>query len=278
MSLRAETDVNSESLTYRWTVEDDAVVVAEPESRNTSIEIPYLTEEKVVTVTLTVCNEYGCNEESEDISLPVMTQCREWGLGATLNKEVSNDVDYEWYVDALTLGKNVYDSPCVSVMAAKWADETFDKTPQDFIADFPGVNNWWDLADIHSFLSNNGITRDYVEFTENNEIAMIVEAIDEGNIVILLMDMYYIEEQLNPNWRTGRFYSLNTNGFGLSVIVKGYKKVDSQIFFEVYDPLSMGVRYSDNTLVGKNRYFSEFDVLEALNQWSCSMTVVRKGN
>jgi len=38
-------------------------------------------------------------------------------------------------------------------------------------------------------------------------------------------------------------------------VIKGYKVVDDQTYFEAYDPYSMGATYSDHSMKGKDRYY-----------------------
>lgn len=266
-------DADSDDLTYNWSLNSDLIRIEDPSKYYISISLSDIAEEVDVDVTLEVCDQEGCDVVSQTITLPVMTKLRKWGLGVNLEYEKSNDCTYEWYIDALTIGPDVYDAPCVAVMAAKWADADMNKTTSDFLESYPGVNNWWDLADIHGFLADNNIQRDFVEIDNTTPI---VEEINNGNIVILLLDMQYITENKEEEERVGRHYWINAPYFGLSIIVKGYKIVDGNTYLEVYDPLSMGYRYNDNTLMGKDRYFRSGEVMEALNNWNPSMTVVHK--
>jgi len=88
------------------------------------------------------------------------------------------------------------------------------------------------------------------------------EHLDNGNIMIVLINMYDITYNKNKKQRTGKFYltfdgtRIYLDGANHAVVIKGYRVVDGITYFEVYDPASSeGERYPDGTFKGKDRYF-----------------------
>ena len=56
--------------------------------------------------------------------------------------------------------------------------------------------------------------------------------------------------------------------------MKGYKIVDDEVYYEVYDPNSFGMRYDNDTLKGINRYYRSEDLNNAVNDnWPYAIIV-----
>jgi hypothetical protein len=170
--------------------------------------------------------------------------------------------------------------PTSTTMAAKWSDQTFSKTPSDARAAYRSGGGWWYTGDIDNYLKDNNIQH-YFNNLGNSETGtgqVIKSKIDGGNIVILCLDMYYIAAESNNMQRIDRFYYVNATGWGHFIVVKGYKIVDDQIWFEVYDPYSFGVRYTDGTIKGKNRYYRSRDIFNATSiWWNYTIVIAPKG-
>jgi hypothetical protein len=64
-------------------------------------------------------------------------------------------------------------------------------------------------------------------------------------------------ELAGPNSRVDRYYD---EGFDHYIILKGYKQVDGELFFEVYDPWDPGGTYPGGTPDGENRYYRYEDI------------------
>jgi len=64
------------------------------------------------------------------------------------------------------------------------------------------------------------------------------------------------------NERVDKYYE---EGFDHFIILKGYKQVDNELFFEVYDPWGLGETYADGTPKGENRYYRYEDIFSGCN-------------
>ena len=188
-----------------------------------------------------------------------------YGLGKNLIAERSNDVDYEWYINQSATGEysEINCGPTCITMACKWANPNFTKTVEEARNDYLHLSTkgWsWFLMD--NYLINNKI--DYERDTLSDEI-FLKSVIDNGNICIVGLDMYYIRETYtNIEWRIDRFYDAPMYS-GHFIIVKGYKIVDDITWFEVYDPNSGWQTYIDGTFCGKDRYYRGAEIINAAN-------------
>jgi len=194
-----------------------------------------------------------------------------WGLGRFQESTRSNNKDYEWYLDQNNTGVHSYNNcgPASTTMAAKWSNQTFSKTPVDARAAYRPEGGWWYTSDIDKYLKDNTIPHFFIglssTFTGTQEI--ITSKLDEGYIIILCLDMYYVRAEGNTNHRVDKFYMANTSGWGHFIVVKGYKTVDGQFFYEAYDPYSLGKVYSDGVLKGRNRHYRSSDIFDATSKW-----------
>jgi hypothetical protein len=194
-----------------------------------------------------------------------------WGLGRFLESALSNNKDYEWYIDQINTGVHSYNNcgPTSTTMASKWSDPAFSKTPVDARAAYRPEGGWWYTSDIDKYLKDNSIPHFIIGLSSTlaGTQQIIAGRLDEGYIVILCLDMYYIRSEGNTDYRVDKFYNANTTGWGHFIIVKGYKTVDGQFFCEVYDPYSLGKIYPDGMLKGRNRYYRSSDIFDATSKW-----------
>jgi hypothetical protein len=82
----------------------------------------------------------------------------------------------------------------------------------------------------------------------------------------LLLDISYVRSGPADDRRVDRYYS-SSKGRGHFIVVKGYRKVGGEVFFEIYDPWCWGAIYSTGELKGKNRYYREEDIYAATSVW-----------
>ena len=197
-----------------------------------------------------------------------------WGLGNHLTEERSNNVNYEWYIDQGNTGTHskVNCGPACVTMAIKWSNPNFTKTTEDARNRYHPNGGWWYTSDITNYLNDNH-TSHYVSSLANT--TSLINQLKDGNIAILCLDIYYVRYHTKaPEWRVDKFYSTTSPKSGHFIVVKGYKIVDGQIWFEVYDPWSLNVRYQDGSLKGRNRYYRSEDIIKATNVWWEYMIVV----
>jgi hypothetical protein len=130
---------------------------------------------------------------------------------------------------------------------------------------------WWYTNNIIDYLNSNSVINKTIATTGTNDLT---NELQNNNILILCLDMYYILLEQNEAWRTDKFYEAQTIGWGHFIVVKGYKKVDDVLYFEVYDPFNWGMTYDDGSAKGKNRYYKASDIMEATENWWAYAIVV----
>jgi hypothetical protein len=194
-----------------------------------------------------------------------------WGLGGFMKGSASNDRDYNWYYDQANSGTfaGVNCGPTSTTMAAKWHDPGFSKLPSDARDAYRPEGGWWYTSDINNYLNDNNIPNYFIALSSDagGTEYIIKREIDKGNILILCLDMYYISPEMSANYHAGKFYTTSGTGWGHFFVVKGYKEVDKNIFFEIYDPYCFGMTYQDGALKGIDRYYSAADIYSATSIW-----------
>ena len=211
---------------------------------------------------------------NNDYSIP-------WGLGHFINHSYSEDRTYNWYIDQATSGAYALLNcgPTSVTMAIKWADSTFTKTAEDARQTYETGGGWWFTNDIDDYLSNYSIPHAIIGLSDNSDStqAILTHQLDHSQIIILCLDMNYVRASSDPGFRVDKFYP-TTPGWGHFIVLKGYQKVDGELFFEAYDPYSFGLENADNTLKGMNRFYRYEDLASAcLPWWNFAFIIARKG-
>jgi hypothetical protein len=203
-----------------------------------------------------------------------------WGLGGFQKAAVNSDRTYSWYVDQGTSGKyaGINCGPASTTMVAKWSDGAFTKSAEDARAAYRSSGGWWYTSDIHYYLNDNNIPNNYIGLGSdvNTTKTVIKSVLDEGKILILCLDAFYISPGTGMEKRVGKFYNTNAAGWGHFIVVKGYREVDGDIYFESYDPFSFGAAYNDGNLKGKDRFYTAPDLYKATSVWWNYAIVVRE--
>ena len=190
-----------------------------------------------------------------------------WALGQFILAEVSNNRSYEWYIDQGTTGEyaDVNCGPSSVTMAIQWYDSTFIRTPEDARAEFGPQGSLWYPIYINEYLGQYNVP--YIPLTLGDSAAQtrdILKAqLDSGRIVILILNTAPIRIATAAG-RADKYYA---DDFGHFLIVKGYKELDDDFFFEVYDPWDFGAAYPDGQLMGKDRYYRSGDIYSACSNW-----------
>ncbi len=196
-------------------------------------------------------------------------ELQSYGLGTNLTAAKSLNKSYDYYFDQFDGSpcQSIDCGPTVSTMAIKWADSTYTKKPIDARNAIPENGGLWQTTDIPEYLSMNNINSTVVSFTPSNSDDIIKNSIDNNNVVILCLDMYYVVYNPNPTQRTNKFYTTFQTGWGHFLLVKGYVEVDGNLYYEIYDPNTDHTTYSDDTPTGKNRYYLGSSISLASNNW-----------
>jgi hypothetical protein len=62
------------------------------------------------------------------------------------------------------------------------------------------------------------------------------------------------------------------------MVLKGWRKVDGKVFFEVYDPYSIGKTNAGETLKGMDRFYRYEDMAATcLPWWNFAFMIAKKG-
>lgn len=201
-----------------------------------------------------------------------------WGLGGFQSHSFSKNRDYSWYLDQGNTGEHagVNCGPTSTTMAAKWSDEFFTGSPEDAREAYRPDGGWWYTSDISNYLDDNNIPHSFISLgnTSTSTWDIVTSQLDDGNICILCLDMYYVRSVVENEWRVDKFYNTNSRDWGHFIIVKGYKIVDGKSYFEIYDPYCWGKTYIDGSLKGKDRYYRSDDIFTATNIWWNNTIVV----
>ncbi|PKP28064.1 MAG: hypothetical protein CVU06_00115 [Bacteroidetes bacterium HGW-Bacteroidetes-22] len=260
------TDPDMNNLRYKWTTTSGNITVINEQSSIAHFINPYLPADETVRILLTVSDGELQDTVSFIVDIPATNKLERWGLGTTLQKEASNNKDYEWYLDQLNTGtySDINCGPTSVTMAIKWFNQSSTLTPADARNTYWPNGGWWYTYDITNYLNNNGVYNGIIEL---DSIGMLREQIDRGNIAILCLDVFYIRFTDIPSYHVNKYYMTTNQGCGHFIVIKGYKVVDNKTYYEVYDPNSWGITYADFTLKGKDRYYLDEDLDIATNIW-----------
>ena len=201
-----------------------------------------------------------------------------WGMGGFLKSSRSLDRNYEWYIDQAATGpfSDVNCAPSSVVMASLWCMEDFPYSVHYARTMYHPEGGGWYTEDIDNCLTDFGINHSIIELSTSQKKTetIITEQLDEGNILILCVDVHYLRLCESDSFRVDKYYSTIKLGAGHSVIAKGYKQIDGQIFFEMYDPIGYGFKYKDGQFKGKNRYYRGKDIYTAtFSRWNFAFTI-----
>lgn len=176
---------------------------------------------------------------------------------------LSNDRSYNWYIDQGETGIHSGDNcgPSSSVMAAKWQKKEYDLTPKEARDEFQSSGGWWYTDDIEDYFDKHDVVYKVDDYDGTFEI---VDALNDGSIVLLCVDTSYITEEDDQDSYFGRFYSYAGGHF---LIVKGYRYIDYELYFEVYDSNCWGETYSDGSPKGKDRLYPSDEVESSVENW-----------
>lgn len=271
------TSGNGGPLKYQWSLSTDTIELAGNTAATAFITLPIINEAKLVTVTLKVSDNATSKTISKEITLPQNAYQRSNGLGKDLSKSVSNDRDYLWYATQYNTGIYANDNcgPTLATMTAKWIAKDFSQTPEQARALYKPNGGWWNTSDIISYLNRYNISNKTISL---NQINAIQTHIDNGNLVILCLDHFYIRKESNTNWHLDKFYNSSGVGAGDFIIVKGYKVVDDHVLYEAYDPGGQGGKYPNGIYKGRDRYYRAEDLADATTNWWKYAIIVSKGS
>ena len=186
-----------------------------------------------------------------------------WGLGTTQNSYAHTDRAYDWYIDQSDTGAdaNANCGPSSVTMGIKWYQPDFTNTAEYARDTYPEGGGWWWTYDIVNYLNLYSIPNTTSYFTGTNQLTGLL---NQSNLLILCISTAYLTRDYTSEHRVGRFYDYASGHF---IVVKGYRVVDGNLFFEVYDPNNWHASYADNTPKGRNRHLQATDLANAIANW-----------
>ncbi len=194
-----------------------------------------------------------------------------WALGTSQTSYAHVDRPYDWYVDQADTGQYSGNNcgPSSVAMAMKWYNQNSTNTAADARRTYPNGGGWWYTSDIINYLGLYSIPHTISAFTGTNQI---VEILNQKNLVILCISTAYLTRDYTDQRRTGRFYDYASGHF---LVVKGWRRTNSGLFFEVYDPNNWHAAYGDKTPKGRNRHQLSSDLSRAISNWWNYLIVIQ---
>jgi hypothetical protein len=204
-----------------------------------------------------------------------------WGLGGFQTQSKFNNRAYSFYIDQKNTGtySSVNCGPTATTMASKWSYAAYTKTPEDARAAYRPSGGWWYTSDIHNWLVDNSIPHRFISLSVNAAATQLIlkEKLDSGKVVILCVDMDKVRSGPADDRRIDKFYSTSPN-WGHFLLVKGYRKVENEFYYELYDPNSWGQVYTTGELKGMDRYYRTSDIYDATSiWWNYAIVIYEKG-
>lgn len=216
-------------------------------------------------------------DTSSEVELPpeaarLVANSEAWGLGTTVTKYITNDCDYEWYVDQYNTGEYWYENcgPTSVEMAGRFYNRDFTHTASEARSLYWPNGGWWYDNNISASLTLFEVA--YTTFTIATAKSLTT-VLDEGNIALVNPTMELVKQEEDETHHSGLYY---IPGTGHYLIVKGYVVVDDEMFFEIYDPWSVDMRYDDGALKGKDRYYDAKSFLNAITRWYTKAYAINK--
>lgn len=184
-----------------------------------------------------------------------------WGLGKIEQEHISSNRDYDWYLGDKNKGVH-QDRNCAFIgaaMAMKWYDSTIDADIAELRQRYKSDGGGLYLDEVSEVLRDYNIGH-YISRGNNPEL--LKRHIREGRIILIGIDMSHISHNRIMEERVGSFYK---HFLYHMVIIKGYRIVDDNLYFEIYDTSHHGYqRYKDRTYKAIDRYYLSEEVVKAL--------------
>ena len=177
----------------------------------------------------------------------------------------SREPDFNWYKTQFGTGILGNCGPSVVAMSSFWASgiDTSVATVRAEIG-LPFSNGAINFEHMLEPLRKRGVMYRFQNVRKSDDVR---EAIDRGNIAVLLIHTSKIAKAKDISNLVGRYYNDSTGHY---IIVKGYTK-DGK-YFIVYDPIPSDwknnpVRYEDGvSMLGRNRFYPVTQVMNAMRR------------
>ena len=186
-----------------------------------------------------------------------------WGLGNESVSYIHSDRPYSWYIDQADTGPCSVNNcgPAAALMSMKWFNAGSTNTAADARRTYPEDGGWWYTSDVINYLGAYSIPNTTMAFAGAEQLIAMLQ---EGCITILCINTAYLTTDSNSEHRVGRFYPYASGHF---LVVKGYRRVDDNAFFEVYDSNNWHSTYQDKSPKGCNRHLPAAELGQAILNW-----------
>lgn len=210
------------------------------------------------------------NVRHTSFTVVLQTELQYFGVGGIMQGGTSLNKSYDFYYDQFdgSTFQAINCGPTVTTMALKWADSTFNKKPIDARNEILSSGGWWYTNHVQLYLTEHGINN--AVDTLSDVATLVKQAVDNGDALILCLDMFSVPFNNFDYQHTQKFYPTDAAGWGHFLFVKGYKQTTTNFYLEIYDPYSGGNRYTSiggNQLKGRDRYYASDGIKAAANIW-----------
>lgn len=187
---------------------------------------------------------------------------------------VDNERDYEFYIDQLTTGSHgsVNCVPSSIVMAGLWQNEHFEPSVLELRDEYKPEGGGWSR-----YLTFQALTNEGIEFTKhyNNEVDKLLNFINNGNVIIVALDITFVSPKDDDNSAIGRFYRPSYTDTFHCILLKGTVTLENEQYFIVHDPWNSANYYKDNSPKGKNRLYPVEEIVKGIKDYGYDIFVIR---
>lgn len=180
---------------------------------------------------------------------------KEYGIDGNILRWNSAERDYNWYIDQGSTGSNnmVNCVPSSLIMTMKYFDKNTTETASNIRKIVSKASGGLDAFDICKVLEKDEFNYECMGYNSvENFKELIKRSIDLSGLCIMTVNTGYIPLRSNGS-QIGKFYSGSGNH---CIVLKGYIETDKNFYLDVYDPFSMGSKYSDGQLMGEDCYYT----------------------
>lgn len=185
-------DPNGDSLTYKWSTTSALLTIASPTAPKTFFSVPNVAQSFTTEVKLELKDGINTVHSTQTVRIPAINQMVIYGLGINLIKSVSNNTNYNWYYDQANSGtySSINCGPTSVSMAIKWTNEFTNSSPIAARNVYGANGGWWQTFDIINYLNDNNVANSTISLAS---IDILKDKIDKGKIIILCLDMYFVQ-------------------------------------------------------------------------------------
>ena len=96
---------NGKIVSYEWSCSSSDIIFSDTKSDSTVVIIPESMDSRDVVISLKVEDSLTYNIDTIHYTFPELHKLRKWNISKTVEVKISNNVEYEWYIDQYNTGK-----------------------------------------------------------------------------------------------------------------------------------------------------------------------------